>query len=256
MTRRILALLAIGLVGGFFSGLFGIGGGILMVPLFVFLLKLDQRHASALSLIAVLPAAIVGSITYGFAGHIDVLAAACMGLGGVAGSIVGTRLLRTLPLGWLRWMFVVLLVLVAIRMFIALPAGEPLVFSPWIAVALVGIGIVVGVASGLLGIGGGVLIVPALVSIFGFDSVIAKGTSLLAMIPMSITGTINNTRAKLVKPVDGLIAGSAAALASFPGALLAHQIPSHLSNILFAILVLFAASQLGWRAWKLRKKGD
>lgn len=256
MTRRILALIAIGLVGGFLSGLFGIGGGILMVPLIIFFLKFDQRHASALSLTAVLPAAIVGSITYGVSGHVDILAAAFIAVGGIVGALIGTRLLRVLPLGWLRWMFVVLLLLVAVRMFIELPPGAHVELTPWIAVALVGLGLVVGIASGLFGIGGGVLIVPALISLFGIDPVLAKGTSLLAMIPTSITGTISNTRAKLVKPLDGLIAGSAAALASFPGALLAQYLPAHLSNILFAVLVLFAASQLALRAWRLRKKND
>ena len=57
VTRRVLSLIGIGLLGGFLSGTFGIGGGILMVPLFVLVLGIDQRHASALSLTAVLPAA-------------------------------------------------------------------------------------------------------------------------------------------------------------------------------------------------------
>ncbi|MGX5681714.1 sulfite exporter TauE/SafE family protein [Schumannella luteola] len=255
MTRRILALIGIGLIGGFLSGLFGIGGGILMVPLLILILKVDQRHASALSLAGVLPAAIVGSITYAASGTVDYLAGAFIAVGGIVGALIGTRLLRTVPLGWLRWMFVVLLLLVAVRMFIELPAATHQGVTVVSALLLVALGLVVGVASGLFGIGGGVLIVPALVSLFGFDPVIAKGTSLLSMIPTSISGTINNWRGKLVKPIDGLVMGSAAALASFPGALLAHVIPARLSNVLFAILVVAAALQLAWRAWKLRAKG-
>lgn len=252
MTRRILALIAIGIVGGFLSGLFGIGGGILMVPLLVLLLKVDQRHASALSLAGVLPAAIVGSITYATIGSIDLLAAGFVAVGGVVGALIGTRLLRAIPLGWLRWLFVVLLLLVAVRMFIDLPIGEHVPLTPWSAIGLVALGLAVGIASGLFGIGGGVLIVPALVSLFGFDPIVAKGTSLLAMIPTSISGTIANWRAKLVRPVDGLVLGSAAALASFPGSLIAHVLSARLSNVLFAILVLIAAVQLGIRAWRMR----
>jgi uncharacterized membrane protein YfcA len=90
------------------------------------------------------------------------------------------------------------------------------------------------------------------VSLFGFDPIVAKGTSLLVMIPTSISGTIANWRAKLVRPIDGLVLGGAAALASFPGALIAHVLPTRLSNILFAILVLIAAVQLAIRAWRLR----
>lgn len=254
MTRHFLALVGVGLVGGFLSGLFGIGGGILMVPLLVLLLRIDQRHASALSLAGVLPAAVVGSVTYAVQGSVDVLVSALIAAGGVVGALIGTRLLRSLPLGALRWMFVALLLLVAVRMFIDLPAGDRVELTPWSALALVLLGLVVGIASGLFGIGGGVLIVPALVGLFGFDPVAAKGASLLAMIPTSITGTIANTRAHLVRPLDGLVLGGAAAAASFPGALLAHQIPARLANILFAILVLAAAVQLGVRAWRMRAR--
>ncbi|MDZ4045866.1 MAG: sulfite exporter TauE/SafE family protein [Rhodoglobus sp.] len=252
MTRHILSLVGIGLLGGFLSGLFGIGGGILMVPLLVLLLRIDQRRASALSLAGVLPAAIVGSITYATIGSIDLVAAGFIAIGGVVGAIIGTRLLRAVPLGWLRWLFVVLLVLVAVRMFIDLPIGEHVPLSVWSVLGLVALGLIVGVASGLFGIGGGVLIVPALVSLFGFDPIVAKGTSLLVMIPTSISGTIANWRAKLVRPIDGLVLGGAAALASFPGALIAHVLPTRLSNILFAILILIAAVQLAIRAWRLR----
>lgn len=254
MTRRILALIAIGLLGGFLSGMFGIGGGILMVPLLVLLLRLDQRRASALSLAAVLPAAIVGSITYAVEGHVDLLAAALVAVGGIVGALVGTRLLRAMPLGWLRWMFVVLLLLVAARMLIDVPEGEASIeFGVWSVLGLIGLGLVVGVASGLFGIGGGVLIVPALVGLFGVTELVAKGTSLLAMVPTSITGTVQNTRAKLVRPVDGLLVGAAAALAAFPGALVAHVLPTRLSHLLFAGLVLIAAVQLAIKAWRARR---
>ena len=130
--------------------------------------------------------------------------------------------------------------------------GARLEVTPLVAVALVAIGVVVGVASGLFGIGGGVIIVPSLVGFFGVSELIAKGTSLLAMIPTSITGTIANTRARLVKPMDGLILGAAAALASYPGVVVAHLLPTLVSHILFAALVLFAATQLAIKAWRAR----
>ena len=253
MTRRILSLVGVGILGGFLSGTFGIGGGILMVPLLILLIGLDQRHAAALSLAGVLPAAIVGAITYGIQGHVDVIAGAIVALGGIGGALIGTRLLRQLSLGWLRWMFVVLLVLVAVRMLFASPEYDASIeFSFWSVAGLVGLGFLVGIASGLFGIGGGVIIVPALIGLFGVSELIAKGTSLLAMIPTSITGTIANTRARLVKPMDGLILGAAAAAASYPGVVVAHLLPTLVSHILFAALVLFAATQLSIKAWRAR----
>ncbi|MDH6182405.1 putative membrane protein YfcA [Microbacteriaceae bacterium SG_E_30_P1] len=255
MTRRILALIGVGVLGGFLSGTFGIGGGILMVPLLIWLIKLDQRHAAALSLAAVLPAAIVGAVTYGFELHVDYIAGALVAAGGIVGALIGTRLLRRLPLGWLRWMFVVLLVLVAVRMLIVVPETDASIdITVWSVIALIGLGLLVGIASGLFGIGGGVIIVPALVGLFGVSELIAKGTSLLAMIPTSVTGTISNARARLVSPLDGFILGVAAALAAYPGVVVAHLMPTLVSHILFAVLVLFAATQLAIRAWRMRKQ--
>lgn len=251
---RIVILVAIGLVGGFLSGTFGIGAGILMVPLMVLVAKMDQRRASALSLAAVLPAAIVGAISYGIQGHVDVVAAALVAAGGIVGTLVGTRLLRSVPLGWLRWGFVGLLLLVAIDMLVGAPDGQGSVeLGVWSVLGLIGLGLVVGVASGLFGIGGGVVIVPALVGLFGVAELIAKGTSLLAMVPTSITGTVANVRAKLVRLLDGLLVGAAAALAAYPGALVAHLLPTRLSQLLFAGLVLIAAVQLAIKAWRARR---
>lgn len=251
---RFLLLVVVGLVGGLFSGLFGVGGGIIMVPLLLWMLRMDQRQAAATSLVAIIPAAIAGSASYGFHGEIDLVAGALIAAGGIVGSLVGTRLLRSLPLGWLRWGFIGLLVLIAVRMLLVIPErGEELEYSVWVVVGLVALGLVMGVASGLFGIGGGVLMVPVLVGLFGIGDLVAKGTSLVAMIPTSITGSIQNIRARLVRPLDGLVVGLAATSASFGGAALAFILPPRLSTILFGALVIVVAVQLAVRAIRLRR---
>ena len=60
----VLLLVLIGGIGGLLSGAFGVGGGIVMVPLLIVLARLDQRHASATSLVAIVPAAAAGAISY------------------------------------------------------------------------------------------------------------------------------------------------------------------------------------------------
>lgn len=254
MARRILGLVGIGLLGGFLSGLFGVGGGILMVPLLVTLFKVDQRNASALSLAAIVPAAMVGSITYGVAGHVDVIASALIAIGGIAGAIIGVKLLRRLPLVVLRWGFVGLLLAVAVRMLFDVPVrNDQLDLTVLSVLGMIGLGLVVGIASGLFGIGGGVIIVPSLIAVFGVSELIAKGTSLLAIVPTSLAGTIANSKAKLVNPLDGLTLGAAAALAAFPGVLVARELPDRISNILFAALLVVAAIQLATKGWRARK---
>ena len=251
---RVFVLLAIGLAGGILSGMFGVGGGIILVPLLVTFAGLDQRAAAATSLLAILPSSIAGSITYLAHGEADLLAAGVIAVGAVAGSLIGTRLLRKLPLGWLRWGFIALLVIVAIRMlFVAPERGDSLDFTLLVALGYVGLGLVMGIASGLFGIGGGVIAVPALVALFGISDLIAKGTSLLVMIPTSVVGTISNSRSGLVQVRTGLIVGVAAAASSVLGSFIALALPPRLSSILFAVLLILVSVQLTVKAIRARK---
>jgi uncharacterized membrane protein YfcA len=252
-VREVLLLILIGVIGGVLSGGFGVGGGIIMIPLLTTVAKLDQRRAAATSLVAIIPAAIVGTVTYGLAGHVDLIAAVLIAAGGVVGSFIGVRLLRRLSLAWLRWLFIGLLLLVAVRLFFEIPArtGE-IALTPVSIPGLLVLGLVIGVASGLFGIGGGVIIVPILVALFGAGDLLAKGTSLLAIIPGAVTGTVQNARAGLVDVIDGTIVGVTAAIATFGGVALASALSPQLATILFAILLLAATVQLVVRALRDR----
>lgn len=247
--RRAIVLIVVGILGGILSGLFGVGGGIVMVPLLTMLAGMDHRRAAATSLAAIVPTTAVGAITYAVAGHVDLAAGVAIAAGGIGGSLIGTRLLRTLPLGWLRWLFIALLLLVAVRLFLEVPArGAGIAYQWYSILALVGLGLVMGIASGLFGIGGGVIVVPVLVTLFGASDLLAKGTSLLAIIPASVTGTLANARHGMVSLRDGLRVGIPAAIASFGASTLAFLLPPRLSTILFAILIVAAVAQLAVRA--------
>jgi len=220
-----------------------------MVPLLVWLIGLDQRHASATSLIAIVPSAVAGAIQYAVAGHLDLVAGLLIAAGGIAGSLVGTRLLKTLPLGWLRWLFIALLLVTAVRLLFEVPSrGADIVLTPGVTAGLVVLGLVMGVASGLFGIGGGVIAVPVLITLFGASDLVAKGTSLLAMIPTALTGSVANTRNGLVRPLDGIIAGLAATAASFGGVAVAFLLTPQVASILFAVLLVIAITQMTVRA--------
>ncbi|NUT55120.1 MAG: sulfite exporter TauE/SafE family protein [Thermoleophilia bacterium] len=85
-----LKLLAIGLVAGLFSALFGVGGGIVIVPLLILVLHFDSRAATGTSLAAIGITALAGSILYAFEGHVHAGHAALVGLPATAGAVVGT----------------------------------------------------------------------------------------------------------------------------------------------------------------------
>ena len=251
-------LALVGAAGGLLSGTFGVGGGILMVPLLILVAGMDQRRASATSLAAIIPAAIAGSLTYFANGEIDLLAALFVAIGGIAGSWVGAWLLRHLSLGWLRWLFVALLVAVAVRMVLVVPMrGDGTIDLDVLPIlGMIALGLVIGIASGLFGIGGGVIMVPAFIALFGMSDLVAKGTSLAVMIPTALSGTVANTRAGLVDLREALAVGIPATLFSFAGVAIAFVLSPEWSAWLFAALVIIAAAQLAVRAVRLSRKAN
>lgn len=250
---RLLALAGVGLTAGFFSGLFGVGGGIVLVPLLILVAGYTQRMASGTSLAAVLPTALAGAASYASTGSIDWISGILLAGGAVAGSLLGTWLLDRIPAGLLRWLFVIFLVAVAVRLFFAVPdRGASLTLDPPTIVALLALGTVVGTFSGLLGVGGGVIIVPALVLLFGTSDLIAKGTSLLVIVPTAVTGTIANTIRRNVDLRAAFVVGLLAIPASVGGVAVAVHLPPALGSTLFALLLLFSAAQLAWNAWRKR----
>ena len=254
-ARYWIALAVTGVIGGTLSGAFGVGGGILMVPLLIGLTGMDQKRAASTSLVAIIPAAVAGSSTYFANGEVDLTVALLVAIGGVAGAFLGAKLLKRIPVVWLRWLFIALLVGVAIRMFLIAPErGAEVEVDLLVALGLVAAGLFMGVASGLFGIGGGVILVPLLITAFGAGDLIAKGTSLLVMVPTSIMGTITNMRGRMVDAKAGLVVGLAATLASFVGVALAFLVPPSVSGVLFAILLVVSAIQLTIRAIRLQLK--
>ncbi|MBK4346667.1 sulfite exporter TauE/SafE family protein [Lacisediminihabitans sp. G11-30] len=242
-------MVLIGLAGGLLSGLFAIGGGIIMVPLLTAFAKLNQRAAAATSLAAIVPTSIVGSITYVIAGEVDLVAAGFVSIGAVAGALLGSRFLKRIPLTWLRWLFIIFILLVAARLFLVTPErGQEVALSVSIAAAYIVLGLLMGVLSALFGIGGGIIAVPALIGVFAIGDLVAKGTSLLVMIPTSIVGTASNWRAGTVNVRAGLVLGLSATVASIPGAWLALILPPRVSSVLFGCLLIAVAAQLTYKA--------
>ncbi len=110
-----------------------------------------------------------------------------------------------------------------------------------------------GIASGLFGIGGGIIAVPLMITFFAASDVVAKGTALVVSIVTGVVGTAANTRAGLVDVRVGLVLGAAAAIASVPAVLVALAIPAQLSATTFAALLLVVAAQLTHKAVQARR---
>jgi uncharacterized protein len=109
-------LVAIGVVGGLLSGLLGVGGGVIMVPLLVLWAGYGQRDAHAASLGAIIPISIAGLLTYGIAGEVNWLDAAALAVGAVVGARIGAGMLTRIDERLLRVAFGLFLVAVSITM--------------------------------------------------------------------------------------------------------------------------------------------
>jgi uncharacterized protein len=109
-------LLAIGLGGGVLSGLLGVGGGVVMVPLLVLWAGYAQREAHATSLGAIIPISIAGIATYGVAGEVRWWDAIGLAAGSIVGAALGARLLARIDERLLKVVFGVFLVGVAALM--------------------------------------------------------------------------------------------------------------------------------------------
>jgi uncharacterized membrane protein YfcA len=111
-------LLAIGLVAGFFSALFGVGGGIVVVPLLILFAGYPERPAMATSLAAVVVIAFVGAVTYALHGEVKPGAAALVGLPAAAGAVAGVALQQRLATRTLSLGFAALLAGLGIRLLV------------------------------------------------------------------------------------------------------------------------------------------
>jgi len=116
---NLLLLAAIGLGAGVLSGLFGVGGGIVMVPAMVLLAGMAQSRASATSLASIVPIAAVGALVFGRGDSIDLAAAVVLIIGSVVGVQIGARLMTRVGDDRLRIGFAVLMIAVALTMLIS-----------------------------------------------------------------------------------------------------------------------------------------
>ena len=113
-------------------------------------------------------------------------------------------------------------------------------------------GLVVGLASGVIGIGGGVLLVPMMTIGFGFHQHLAQGTSLVAIIPTAIVGAATHQRQGHLLWKAALLMGGAGAAGAIAGAFVAISLPQGLLARIFGAFLLFSA----WRIWPRDKAVD
>lgn len=178
------ALIIVGIVVGILSGFFGIGGGTVSVPILLYL-GFDIKQAIGISVFQMLVSSYVGYLIHRKQQTYSASDMKYFGFGGMAGAVLGAYLVKVLDANLLEWLFLSLVLFTLIKLFLANPApthGE-IVNRP--LYSLIGGGI--GIFSGMLGVGGSILMTPILVSFLGFPLKKASAVGLFFVMFSSIT---------------------------------------------------------------------
>lgn len=249
----LFALLA-GLATGLVLGLFGSGGSIVTTPALLYLLHVEPKSAIAMSLGIVAITATLTAVQHWRAGNVDWKVTAVFGLFGVVGTYAGARLGVVTPVVVQLTAFALVMYAAAWKMLRPQPPVHRSVGAAAVQTAGAGTdlrlghvavhGIGVGVLTGVVGVGGGFLIVPALVLLSGLPMKQAVGTSLAIVALKSFAGFAGYAGAV---PIDYPLMGLFTAVAvsgSLLGTRLAHALSAEALKRAFALFLLLVATYI------------
>jgi uncharacterized protein len=235
-----------------------VGGGFVMAPLQAIWTHTEQHRITGTSLAAVIPISLVGAVVY-YIGRgrpqVDVPVALFLVLGSAGGAYFGARAAPRISEKGLKTLLAVLLVVVGVMELyggvlgtvatLHASGGGP---DPVRYILIAATGLVIGILSGLTGVGGGILMVPAMVLGFGIGQRVAQGTSLLAVLPTAAIGAATHFRLGNVDVRSAGWIASAGVPAAIVGAILAQFLPERLLATLFGLFLVAAAI----RVWPRR----
>lgn len=245
-----IGFLLLGIAAGILSGLFGIGGGIVMVPSLIVFFGMDILDANATSLTAMLlPVGILGVIAYYKAGLINVRDSLLIAAGLFLGSFAGGELAVNINEAALSYLYAAILFYIAANYLDAFswfrkgqkPVREkPIVQRPVWAFLLVGIG--AGVFAGLFGKGGGIVIVPLLVAFFQYEPKKAVATSLAALqLPVGLPSVVIYAQDGHLYLLNAALIAFGILFGALLGSKLGVKLPSTVFKKVFGVFLVFVA---------------
>lgn len=239
----ILGLILSALIG-LSLGLIGGGGSIITVPVLVYVLGVEAHEAVGMSLAVVGATSLVGSFLHQRRGSLQMKTGLIFGAAGVVGALVGSPLTRLLSPSGLLLTFAILMLAIAVLMLRRKPASVAQIEarkkqpSLWKSLAA---GFAVGVLTGFLGVGGGFLIVPALVMFGGLSMKDAIGTSLFVIFLNCVAGLVGHaSQNNFDWSLTALVTVLAVAGTIF-GTFASHRVAANKLQKGFAVFVLLVA---------------
>jgi uncharacterized membrane protein YfcA len=242
------AAIGLGIAAGVFGGMFGVGGGLVMVPGMVLLMSMTQHRAHATSVAAIVAAAAAALVPMALDGQVHWPAAGVLLAGGLTGAYGGARLIDRISPIWLARAFVAIVIAAALRMGLSGPgaaAGPPAAdLGIAAALGLLAAGLAAGSLAAVLGIGGGLVYVPALVALFGFVQHQAQATSLAVIVPTTLLAAVVHIRAGRVDLRRAAALGTGGVLGGVLGATSALAIDGLALRRMFAVILVIAAYRM------------
>jgi len=256
----IFIILALSLAVGILVGLLGIGGGVVLVPALVYLLHYDQHLAQGTSLFILLPPIGVGALRqYWKNGQVDVWAGIYCALGFLLGGYGGGKIAVPMPSNTLKAVFGAFLMISALLLWRRstvesipdIERASSTKITPWRAIGIILAAGFCGVAAGMVGIGGGVLLVPLLILLFGYSQHKAQGTSLVALIPPTgLLAFLTYWKAGYVNWHTGLLLIPGVVVGGVAGGILARRLNPLRMRQAFAALMFLLGAWQAFSAWR------
>jgi uncharacterized membrane protein YfcA len=248
---NLVGFFILGIAAGILSGLFGIGGGIVLVPSLIVLFGLDILDANAISLAAMLlPVGILGVWTYYKEGYVNIAESLWVALGLFLGSFVGGEIAVNISENLLAKLYAGILIYISISYF-DLPKyfrkkeTTEEVEKPhekkyfW---AFILVGVAAGIFAGLFGKGGGLVIVPMLIKFFRYDSRSAAATSLAALqLPVGLPSVIIYAEKGHLNLLFAAVIATGIFFGAFLGSKIGIKVPPSIFKKIYAVFLLVVA---------------
>lgn len=237
-----LGLLTLGAALGFFGGLFGIGGGIIAIPMLVLAFGMEQALAQGTSLAMMVPILAVGLWRYSRKRPIPWKSAFVIGFLASVTTWVVARYATQLKPDVLRMVFGTFLLFLSVQMLMARHRAESDAFHCRLSQRLLPtVGLAAGTSMGLLGVGGGLVTTPLLMSLFGQRQALAQSLSMALVTPCAVVALATYSYDDSVDWSMGLPLAFGGLVTVSAGVAAAHKLPERQMRSLFALMLIGTA---------------
>ena len=236
------ANLLLGVALGAVGGMMGIGGGLIAIPVLAWLYGMDQHLAQGTALVMILPNVLVGFIRYRQRNHIDLRATAWLAALAMLSTYIAARYAALIDPSRLRVGFALFLIVLSVYFTWQLVARRVSAIRTAVSSRLLPVvGVMSGIMSGLFSVGGGLVVVPALVTVFKMTQTQAQGVAMALVIPGAVVALATYAHAGNVDWAVGIALGLGGVISVSWGVALAHAMAPRTLRILFC-LVLFGTA--------------